>query len=66
MLAFGLAAQHQEMSTAAGPGCGTVHSWSRSVRHVRALRVRLTGESLPCDEPPRVGNRLDPLADLFR
>ncbi len=40
--------------------------WSASVRHVRALRVRPAGESLPRDEPLRVGNGLDPLADLLR
>jgi hypothetical protein len=31
-----------------------------------ALRVRPAGESLPRDEPLRVGNELDPLADLLR
>jgi hypothetical protein len=40
--------------------------WSGSVRHVRALRVRPAGESLPRDEPLRVGNGLDLLADLLR
>jgi hypothetical protein len=37
-----------------------------SVRHVRALGVRPAGELLPRDEPLRVGNGLDPLADLLR
>jgi hypothetical protein len=35
-------------------------------RCVKCGRRRRAGESLPRDEPLRVGNGLDPLADLLR
>jgi hypothetical protein len=54
--------ERYNITSAAGP-CTL---WLGAVRHVRALRVGPAGESLPCDKPLRVGNGLDPLADLLR
>jgi len=45
--------------SAEGPGCGTVQSMVGVTQTCESLRVRPAGDSLPRDEPLRVGNGLD-------
>jgi hypothetical protein len=66
MLEFGRAGATSRDEYRSGTGLRDPAPLVGVSQNVRARRVRPPGESLPRDEPLRIGNGLDPLADLLR